>query len=68
MKWWTANFSESLGVCAAYSGHELKSGEDRLEDVLCVMGQLAMRWFNAYGMESAGHFSQKFAQLLSGHY
>jgi len=35
-----------LGACASYSGHGLKPGEDRLEDVLRVMGQPAMRWQN----------------------
>ena len=38
-----------LGACASYSGSELKPGEDRLEDVLHVMGQPAMRWQNADG-------------------
>ena len=38
-----------LGACAAYSGHGLKPGEDRLENVLQVMGQPAMRWQNADG-------------------
>jgi SmpA / OmlA family len=38
-----------LGACASYSGHGLKPGEDRLEDVLRVMGQPAMRWQNADG-------------------
>ena len=38
-----------LGACAAYNGHGLKPGEDRLEDVLRVMGQPAMRWQNTDG-------------------
>ncbi|MBZ0096023.1 MAG: outer membrane protein assembly factor BamE [Sulfuricella sp.] len=33
-----------LAGCAAYSGGGLKPGEARLEDVLRVMGQPAMRW------------------------
>jgi len=38
-----------LSACAAYSGHGLKPGEARLEDVLRVMGQPAMRWQNPDG-------------------
>lgn len=38
-----------LGGCAAYSGQGLKPGNDRLENVLHVMGQPAMRWQNADG-------------------
>ncbi len=50
MKLWVAIFPALLlGACAAYSGHGLKPGEDRLEDVLRVMGQPAMRWRNADG-------------------
>jgi hypothetical protein len=50
MKLWMAIFSALLlGACAAYSGYGLKPGEDRLEDVLRVMGQPAMRWQNADG-------------------
>lgn len=48
MKPWMLAFL-LLGGCAAYSGHELKRGEDRLENVLHVMGQPAMRWQNADG-------------------
>jgi len=33
-----------LGACASYSGRGLKPGVDRLENVLQVMGQPAMRW------------------------
>lgn len=33
-----------LGACAAYSGAGLKPGEARLDDVIRVMGQPAMRW------------------------
>lgn len=36
--------SSMLAACAAYSGGGLKPGEARLEDVLRVMGQPAMRW------------------------
>ena len=35
-----------IGACAAYSGYGLKPGVDRLENVLNVMGQPAMRWQN----------------------
>lgn len=38
-----------IGGCESYSGRGLKPGEDRLEDVLHVMGQPAMRWQNADG-------------------
>lgn len=38
-----------LVACASYGGRELKPGEDRLENVLHVMGQPAMRWQNADG-------------------
>ena len=38
-----------LGACAAYNGSGLKPGEDRLENVLQVMGQPAMRWQNPDG-------------------
>ena len=38
-----------LGGCAAYNGQGLKPGEDRLESVLHIMGQPAMRWQNADG-------------------
>lgn len=33
-----------LGACAAYSGSGLKPGEARVEDVIRVMGEPAMRW------------------------
>ena len=50
MKLWLAIFSMLLlGGCASYSGQGLKPGEDRLENVLHVMGQPAMRWQNADG-------------------
>ncbi|MFA7241679.1 MAG: outer membrane protein assembly factor BamE [Sulfuricellaceae bacterium] len=50
MKHWIAIFSTLLlGACAAYSGHGLKPGVDRLEDVVHVMGQPAMRWQDADG-------------------
>jgi hypothetical protein len=38
-----------LGGCAAYSGQGLKSGEDRIENVLHIMGQPSMRWQNPDG-------------------
>lgn len=38
-----------IGGCAAYGGRGLKPGEDRLENVLHVMGQPAMRWQNTDG-------------------
>ena len=38
-----------LGACAAYNGHGLKPGDDRLENVLQAMGQPAMRWQDADG-------------------
>lgn len=50
MKMWMAFLSAFLlGACAAYSGYGLKPGIDRLEDVLHVMGQPAMRWENPDG-------------------
>lgn len=50
MKRWMAIFSVLLlGACATYSGHGLKPGADRMEDVLQAMGQPAMRWQNADG-------------------
>lgn len=45
MKLWLAIFlAMLLGACKAYLGYELKPGEDRLENVLHVLGQPAMRW------------------------
>lgn len=38
-----------LTACAAYSGSGLKPGEARLENVLQVMGQPAMRWQDSDG-------------------
>lgn len=38
-----------LAGCAAYSSNGLKLGEARLEDVLRVMGQPAMRWQESDG-------------------
>ena len=50
MKLWITIFSALLLVaCASYSGRGLKPGEDRLEKVVQVMGQPAMRWQNADG-------------------
>ncbi|MBI3479364.1 MAG: hypothetical protein HY016_03255 [Nitrosomonadales bacterium] len=50
MKLWLALFSALLlGACATYKGQDLKPGEDRLENVLSVMGQPAMRWDNPDG-------------------
>jgi hypothetical protein len=50
MKLWIACFSVLLlGGCVSYSGQGLKSGQDRMENVLHVMGQPAMRWQNADG-------------------
>ena len=50
MKMWMAFLSAFLlGACAAYSGYGLNPGIDRLEDVLHVMGQPAMRWENPDG-------------------
>jgi hypothetical protein len=47
MKKWMAIFLVLLlGACASYSGRGLKPGVDRLENVLDVMGQPAMRWQN----------------------
>lgn len=50
MKLWITFFCVLLlGGCASYSGHGLKPGEDRLENVLHVMGQPAMGWQNVDG-------------------
>lgn len=38
-----------LGSCASYSGGGLRPGAARLEDVLRVMGQPALRWQEADG-------------------
>ncbi len=38
-----------LGACASYSGRGLQPDSSRLEDVLRVMGQPAMRWQDADG-------------------
>jgi hypothetical protein len=38
-----------LSACASYSGAGLRPGEARLEDVLRLMGQPAMRWQNPDG-------------------
>jgi len=40
-----------LGACASYGGRGLQPGIDRLENVLQLMGQPAMRWQNADGSE-----------------
>lgn len=39
----------TIGGCASYSGRGLKPGEDRMEKVLQVMGQPAIRWQNTDG-------------------
>src|SRR5512140_3871833 len=36
--------SLALAACASYSGAGLRPGEARLDDVVRVMGQPAMRW------------------------
>jgi len=38
-----------LTSCASYNGRGLKPGEDRLENVLQLMGEPAMRWQNTDG-------------------
>ena len=38
-----------LVACASYSGTDLKPGEARLEDVLRIMGDPAMRWQDSDG-------------------
>jgi hypothetical protein len=50
MKMWEAFLSVLLlGSCSSYSGYGLKPGIDRLENVLHLMGQPAMRWENQDG-------------------
>ena len=50
MKLWIAlAVALLLGACATYNGNELRPGEDRLENVLQVMGTPAKRWDNADG-------------------
>jgi len=45
MKMWVVFFlAVLLGACASYNGRGLKPGVDKLENVLQVMGQPAMRW------------------------
>lgn len=44
-----------LGACASYSGRGLKLGVDRLENVVEVMGQPAMRWQNPDGSEQLAY-------------
>ena len=38
-----------LAACASYSGAGLRPGEARLEDVIRLMGQPALRWHDADG-------------------
>lgn len=47
--WATISSALLLCACAAYSGTGLKPGEDRLENILHVMGEPAMRWQDADG-------------------
>lgn len=52
MNRWIAVLSALLlGACGTYLGYELKPGEDRLDNVLHVLGQPAMRWQNADNTE-----------------
>src|ERR1700693_1329977 len=44
-----------LVACASYSGTGLKPGEARLEDVLRVMGNPAMRWQDSDGSQQLAY-------------
>ncbi len=44
-----------LTACAAYSGSGLRPGEARLEDVLRVMGEPAMRWQEPDGSQQLAY-------------
>ena len=48
-KWYAIILSVVLSACAAYGSGGLRPGEARLEDVLRVMGEPAMRWQDADG-------------------
>ena len=49
MRWATLLWILFLTACASYSGAGLRPGESRLDDVLRLMGQPAMRWQDADG-------------------
>jgi hypothetical protein len=50
MKLWTSLIlTMLLAACASFSGHGLKPGEARLEDVQGLMGPPALRWQDADG-------------------
>lgn len=58
MKPWIAILAASLlAACAStdYSGHALKPGEARLDDVLRTMGQPALRWQDADGSQQLAY-------------
>ena len=44
MRWAVCMFTLVLSACASYSGAGLRPGEARLEDVVRLMGEPAMRW------------------------
>jgi hypothetical protein len=44
-----------LVACASYSGRGLKPGEARLEDVLRIMGNPAMRWQDSDGSQQLAY-------------
>jgi hypothetical protein len=44
-----------LAACAAYSGTGLKPDESRLEDVLRIMGNPALRWQNPDGSQQLAY-------------
>jgi len=44
MRWTVLLSTLVLAACASYSGSGLRPGEARLEDVVRVMGEPAMRW------------------------
>lgn len=52
MKQWITIISALLlAACGTYLGYELKPGEDRVENVLQILGKPAMCWQNADGTE-----------------
>ena len=54
-RWHSLSLLLLLGACASYGGRGLMPGQDRLENVVSVMGQPAMQWQNADGSKQLAY-------------
>ena len=54
-RWLSLSLLLLLGACASYGGRGLMPGQDRLGNVVRVMGQPAMQWQNADGSKQLAY-------------